>query len=327
MSIERRTRAFPFVLAFAALGCASFSAPIDRTVTRGAVTTRLETASGLNDKEPRVSIVVERVPEGVKLLQASVRTDADTFCDGVQATKLSRSGAPRAADPLRPGERIVFEFHAGALTPLSAPGPRLDLLIESAKGTRRCIPLELTEGRTKLEWDYDQRFTLGGDLGVEAYTTGVGPVSYLAGFVGTFGAWVDRFRFELGAGIGGAGCPADYCEPGDAQGNADESRVFPFHLGVQTPFYETSFLSFGLGARYRIVKLRADTREGEQSFWAHGPLAAPYVAIVTPPGDNQLGGSRLGMLGVELPVGYAMAETGEQSVSFGFNLRIFVTVL
>jgi hypothetical protein len=313
------------VAAVAAPGCASFSAPIDRTLTRGEVTARVEKASARHGNEVRLAVAVERLPPGLKLLRASVGDASGSYCGGVQALMLARSAAPTLGEPLASGERIVLEFPETALPALAGMGPRLDLLVESSKGTRRCLPFELTSSEGRLSWSYDQRFTLGLDIALERYTEQLGAVVSTAFFVPTLGMWVDRFRFEVGAGVGGAACPESRCEVVDSESDTDESTVFPLQAGVQTPIWEYSAFGVGVGARYRAVKLAADTRQGRETYWAHGPVLAPYFAIVPAesPGPN-LGGSRLGLLGFEVPLGYVMAD-GEHTFSFGVNMRSFFT--
>jgi hypothetical protein len=326
MELERATSSLVVGLAAATMGCATVSAPIGRTVTRGEVTARVEKAASRPVRETRVAVVMERVPPGTKLLGAFVATDGEPFCEGAHADMFSRSGAQDQTAPLSNGERVILEFPPAALDTLTSPSPRLDLLVGSAQGTHRCIPLELTDGERALDWEYDQRFTVGVDLSLEGFTNSLGSVTQLATIGLTAGMWIDRVRIDVGVGVGGAGCSDRYCEVEDPEeSKIDYTTVFPLHAGVEVPVWEAGEFSFGVGARYRAVKLAADTRVGRESFWAHGPVLAPYLAAVVPVTPYGLGGSRLGFAGVEVPVGYFMAENGEHAVSVGFNLRMFFT--
>jgi hypothetical protein len=97
---------------------------------------------------------------------------------------------------------------------------------------------------------------------------------------------------------------------------------------VQTAIWEAGEWSFGVGARYRVIKLGADTHDGRVSFWSHGPVLAPYVAAVLPVSpQTKFGGSRVGLIGFEVPVGYVMTDDGEHTFSVGVNLRSFFTAL
>lgn len=327
MKLSQGAAALCLAAALTSLGCGSFTAPIRRTVARPGMTARVESASARHTNEVRVAFVVERAAPGLKLLQASVSAGSEQPCSGFVAPLLSRSGAPSVSEPLKTNERIVLEFPSEAMDTLVAEAPRLDLLVESKRGTHRCIPLELAEGRRRLEWGYDQRFTIGLDVSLEGFTNWNAPVSSLVGFVPTFGAWVGRFRLEIGAGIGGAGCTDSFCPiDQEAESKVDYTTVFPLHAGIEAPVFEVGEFSFGVGARYRAVKLAADTYEGRQRFWAHGPVLAPYFAAMTPQWtEAKLGGSRLGLIGLEVPLGYTLAENGEDAFSIGFNVRSFFT--
>lgn len=308
------------------VGCTTLQAPVDRTINRGEFSVHVERAAAREMNEVRVALVLKRVPAGTKLLRAHVSGAGQTYCLGPQATKLSRSAAPAAGDPLRTDERVVLEFEATTLGRFAGPAPRVDLLVQSAKGTHRCIPLELTEGDQKLEWDYDQRFTLGLDMSAEAYTNSLGPISGLIAIEGTLGVWLGRYRLELGGGAAGAGCAKEYC-PVEKDSEVDYKTVYPLRVGVQTALWEKGEYSFGVSARYRAVKLAADTRTGRESTWMHGPIIAPYFGMAMPVvKETGLGGSRGGLLGLELPVGFAIADNGERSLSIGLGIRSFFTV-
>lgn len=326
MELERAIWGLVVGATAATLGCATVSAPIGRTVTRGEVTAHVERTSARTVRETRVAVVMQRVPPGVSLLGAFVATDGAPYCAGTHADRFSRSGAADDKAPLSNGERVILEFPPAALDTLTAPSPRLDLLVGSAKGTRRCIPLPLVDGERTLAWEYDQRFTVGVDLSLEGFTHGLAPVTQLATIALTVGMWIDRVRLDVGVGVGGAGCPDDYCKVEDPEASKiDYKTVVPVHAGVEIPLWEAGEFSVGVGARYRAVKLAADTFAAHESFWAHGPVLAPYVAAVMPATPDGLGGSRLGFAGFEVPVGYVMAENGEHAVSAGVNLRMFFT--
>jgi hypothetical protein len=98
--------------------------------------------------------------------------------------------------------------------------------------------------------------------------------------------------------------------------------------GVGRTLYEKGDFAIGANLRYRAMHLVADTREGREEFWTHGPVIAPYGALVEDieGARHAFGGSREGLLGVEVPVGYAFAETGERSVTVGVNFRLLFTV-
>jgi hypothetical protein len=305
------------------------SANVGRTVTQGSFSTHVERVAARPSKETRMAVVVEEVPSDVKLLEASVSAGAVAPCGGIRATRLARTAATSAEAPLRADERIVLGFPAEAMAPLSEPGARLDLLLESSQGTRRCVPVPLVSQNRKLDWQIDQRFTAGVDLSLEGYPSRIGSIQQLAAFTATFGVWLDRYRLEAGIGLGGAGCPDDTCPVDSADGDMkiDYTTIVPFHAGVQTPIWEGGELSVGLGLRYRAAKLAADTYEGRESTWMHGPVAAPYFAAVSPVDPRGWGGSRVGLAGLEVPVGYVFAENGDRAVGIGFNIRMFFTVL
>ena len=308
------------------MGCTTLQAPVDRTIGRGEFSAHVERAAARQGKEVRLALVLKRVPAGTKLLRAYASGEGWIYCSGPQAAKLSRSAAPTASDPLRSDERVVLEFPAEALDRLVGPAPRVDLLVESARGTHRCMPLELTENDQKLEWDYDQRFTVGLDMAVEGYTNPLGPFSRLVPFEGTLGLWLGRYRLELGAGVGGAGCDEKYCVVEEKDSSIDYKTVYPMHAGVQTALWEKGEYSFGVSARYRAVKLLADTRTGRESAWTHGPLVVPYLGAALPVvKGTSLGGSRGALIGFELPLGFAMAENGKRSLSIGIGMRSFFT--
>lgn len=306
-------------------GCASVRAPVDRTLTRGGVTAHVEEA-GARFKETRVALTVQRVPPGMKLLRASLSASSGAYCEGLQSEKLGRRAGAAADEPLGTNERLVLEFPEKAVDVALGPAPRLDLLVQSARGTMRCLPFPLTAGEEPLDWSSAQHFTLGLDIALEAYTQPIGAVAHTALFFGTLGAWVDRFHFVVAAGIGGAECPKGRCPVDSDNPNFNESTVFPLQAGVQTALWEPSEVSVGLSARYRVVKLVADTLQGRESYWAHGPVLAPYAAIVMPPlGNTGLGGSKQGFLGLEVPVGYTFAANGDRSLSVGVVVSTFVT--
>jgi len=308
------------------VGCSAIRAPVDRTLTRGDVTAHVEEA-GVRLTETRVALSVQRVPPGLKLLKASLSASSAPYCEGIDAEKLGRRAGAGASEPLASNERLVLEFPEKALNVAVGPAPRLDLLVQSAQGTTRCLPFSLTAGEAPLDWTSAQHFTLGLDMALEGYPQRIGSVAHTVLFLGTVGAWVDRFHFVVGAGIGGAECPEDRCHVDEkTDGNFNESTVFPVQAGVQTVLWEPSEWSVGVSARYRVVKLLADAHEGHESYWAHGPALAPYVALVMPPlGNTGLGGSKQAFLGLEVPVGYTFAENGDHSLSVGIVISTFVT--
>jgi len=330
MDLERAHAGLVAGVAVAAMGCGTVSTPIARTVTGGGVTAHVEKASSRPLRRPlsetRVSVVLQRVPPATKLLGAFVAGDGQPYCDEKHAGTLERSPARDAAAPLSNGERVELAFPAGARSALTGPAPRLDLLVLAADGTQRCIPLALTDGERRLAWAYDQRFTVGADLSLEGFTSSLGSVTQLTTIALTVGMWLDRVRIDVGVGAAGAGCPERYCEV-EGSSKIAYTTVFPVHAGVEVPLWEVGDFSLGLGARYRAVKLGADTHAGRERFWAHGPVLAPYVAAVVPVTPDGFGGSRLGFGGIELPISYWMTDTGEHAASIGVNLRMFFTVL
>lgn len=310
--------------ALVSVGCVTHSAEVRRTVEVGQLTARIESA-GARVRDVRVAMVTERVPPAVKLLRAWIASGGEPYCSGFEGTRFGRGADRPATEPLREGERLVLEFPGRALTSLVEPEPRVDLLLESEKGTRRCVPLLLTSRGARLAWQTDQDFTAGTDFSIEAYPSRLGPVSALASWMGTFGVWLGEYRVEVGAGIGGAGCPDDSCPVDNPEDmSIDYTTVFPLHAGVHTPLWESSVTSIGIGFRYRAVKLAADTFSGRESFWVHGPVLVPVIgAGAEPIPSTDLGGARSFFVGLELPIGYAFSETGEQSLSVGLSLRTF----
>lgn len=305
-------------------GCVSLSAPLNRHVEHGALAAQLERAGARPAGETRLSLVLSRVPPGARLIGAALSESPVAFCNEGLAKSIGRD-ARAEGDPLRRGDRLTLEFADSALVTLSEPEAHLDLLLVSEAGTERCFRLPLGAG---VQWSYDQRFTVGLDLSVERFVGESGPVSQIVTVPITLGAWVGATRFELGAGLGGAGCPEEHCDIDEkANTKINYSTFWPMHAGVQRALWEGGESSVGLAGRYRVMKLAADTRdEGRFSAWAHGPVIAPYYGLGPPVlGKIGVGGSRTGLLALEIPIGYVFGAGAENVVSLGVNLRVFAT--
>jgi hypothetical protein len=294
MASDRLLLRAGLVLTVVTAGCTTVSTTLHHRVQRGDFTAYVDRGAARPAADTRLALVIEKIPAGTALLDASIATDPPVYCQ--------------------------------VLPKLTGPTSRVDLVLRSARGTIRCLPIPLVQFGESPEWHNDQRFTVGVDLGLEGYPDHVGPVRQIVTIVGTLGVWVDRFRFEAGVGFGGAGCMDEECPvEEDSSTKIEYADVFPFHAGIQTALWEHHEISTGVGLRYRAVKLRADTYEGHESFWAHGPVIAPYVGAVPPFAGQYWGGARLALASVEVPVGYVIAENGERAVSIGVNLRLFIS--
>lgn len=312
--------------ALGAAGCWTYTAPMDRTVTRGQVSVDLETATGTPDSTAELVLRLRTVPAKVRLKQASATSGA-VICGGVRAVRLGRSSGASLDAPLVPGERLTLAFGSAGLEALSAKAPRVDLIVRLENGEHRCIPIPLTAAGGTLPWRTNERFTVGVDLSIEGYTARLGAVSQVVTAPLMLGAWIGSYHLEAGGGIAGAGCPEDRCTPPSQRQRINYANSAVLVAGVRRSVFETGSVSMGAALRYRAQYLAADTRTGRESFWAHGPLFAPYIGV-TPPVSEQAkwrGGAREALIGFEVPVGYVFAENGESSPSIGVNLTFMTT--
>jgi hypothetical protein len=314
--------------AFACVSCVSATAPIERTVKRGGLTAHVEKAGTRPGGEVRFALVLQRVPPGTKLLGASFSAERLSLCGGLHASTFGRSGSTDAQSPLRSGERLVIDFHSADPGAFFEPGAHLDLLLGGTDGRQRCYQLPLADAAQPLAWDVDQKFTIGVDVGAEGFTRSLNGVTHLIGFPLTLGVWLDTWHVSAGAAVAGAGCTKQYCPPArDGQNNetTNFSTIAAYQVGVTKPIHEWGELSFGVGARYRAMKLSADTYAGNVDVLAHGAVLAPYLGVVPPMNRGKLSGARTVLLGVDLPVGYMMTEDGELAATIGLSLRFLCT--
>jgi hypothetical protein len=311
-------------------GCASYTTPIARDVTRGNLQIQVERATAVrHESAVRVGLLVHRVPPGVRLLGANLTNSGGIPCEtGASARKLGRQGTLASAEPLRAGERIALEFDFGAIRSLAGSTPYLDLWLETQEREQRCVPIPLTDGTRALKWQVTRPGTLGADLSFEGLTDRLGPVSNVNTAALTLGLWLDEYHAAVGAGIVGAGCPEDACQRPSEDQRIDYSSGFFGYVGVERQLIEKGAFAFGGAVRYRVMQLGADTFEGRQDFWSHGPVIAPLFAVVDDIAreNPDIGGAEGGLIGIELPVGYVFAGNGDRSFSIGGNLRLFLPV-
>jgi hypothetical protein len=326
-------RGCALALALGSVACTSAHAPIDLTVQRDKLRveiTELAIPTEVPDRRRlQVALRIAETAPNTKLLRAVLGPHADGYCfQGVNADRIGRSGPTDAGTALTPGERVVLEFRFDAVAIAAEPSAHLNLLLETPNGARRCVTLPLGDGQSAPEWEYDQRFSVGIDLGLEGFTAGLGSVRQIVAMPLSLGVWFDAYHLELSGGLLGAGCPDDRCKvPEDTEARIDYSTSWLFAAGLERPLWEHAEWSFGFGVRYRALHLVADTFEGRESFWAHGPVLTPrFGAGMDLDEHTGLGGSRSGFAGIEVPVGYLFAENGDRSLSVGVTLRFFFTV-
>ena len=310
-------------------GCFSHATQIDRHVERGDVRVHVQSARAAPAGDVRLTAVFERVPRNVGLLRATLGSVPVGSCEaGLDAEQLGRSQARTVDAALVPGERITFGFHNPAFPYLLGAEPRLDLLLLTPLGSQRCIPIPLSEQR-ELYWEPVERWTFGVGFSLEGFTDRIGAVSQIVTLPLEVGVWLGDYHLELGAGFGGAGCSEDRCEAPSPDQTINYSTIFPIHAGVRRALFEWSELSLGAQLRYRAMQLAADTFQGPERYWIHGPVLSPYIAAVPAvhEGASKVGGSRAALVGLDVPIGYVFAETGQRALSVGFNLTLFFPVL
>jgi hypothetical protein len=163
---------------------------------------------------------------------------------------------------------------------------------------------------------------LGIGLEVEGFTTHhLGSLNHMFGFPFALGLWLGDYRIEVGAGIYGAGCPNTLCPVTSNDNHYRYSTVVPVAAGLSRSFVQYSrasnAVSLGAAVRYRAVNLVADTFKGQEQFWMHGPVLAPYLGAT-----GAFGGVREFMVIFEVPVGYAFAGNGDSTLTVGFGLVV-----
>lgn len=303
-------------------GCVSYRASIQKDVRRGDFDVRVEEATGRRGNQSRLTLVMQRVAAEVRLARASLSADSGSVCEGIEATRMGREGGRPADAPLANGEWITLEFSGGGLQTMAAKGAHLDLLVRTSQGKFRCVSLPLEKEGRPLEWEALERFGFGIDLSLEGYPSELGPVSQIVTFPVEFGVWAGRVRFDVAAGIAGAGCPETHCAAPSQDQKINYANSWPILAGARMPLYESGEWSFGAGLHYRGIRLAADTFAGHEAFWAHGAVFAPYVGAAAPVAKDGsgMGGAREGLIALEVPIGYAVAENGRHSLSVGVNL-------
>jgi hypothetical protein len=306
---------------------------VDQTVQRDRLRVEIEELSipgeSLENRGLQVALQVAESAPNTRLLRAVLSSYADGYClDGAHATRLGRSGQSNGSAPLARGERLVLEFSSGAIDIAAEPNAHLNLLLESPTGTRRCVTLPVGDGRRELEWRYDQRFTVGLDFGIEGFPARLASVDRFIFAPLSLGVWVDRYHLDWFGGIAGSGCPEDSCPVDEeAEEHIAYATSWVLGAGIERSLWERNESSVGVGVRYRVLHLAADTFEGRESFWAHGPVIAPRLGVATPFHERtRIGGARSGLIGFEVPIGYLFADDGERSLSVGFTVRSYFTV-
>ena len=321
-------------MALASSACTSIRADVDQTVQRDRLRVEIQELAlppteDIANRRLQMAIQIADSAPNNKLLRAVLGSYADGYCaKGVEADRIGRSGSSDPSAPLAPGERLTLEFPDGAIGIVAAPNAHVNLLLESPNGARRCVTLPLAEGQRALEWRYDQRFTLGLDFSIEGLPARLGSVDRFFVLPLSLGVWLDGYHLQLLGGIAGAGCPEDSCAVNEeADEHINYSTAWMLGAGVDRPLWEHKESSVGISVRYRALHLAADTFDGRESFWAHGPVIAPYLGVVTPLDQRtRTGGARNALIGFDLPVGYLFAGNGQRSLSLGFAARSYFTV-
>jgi hypothetical protein len=307
-------------------GCVRWTAPVDRDFERGEIVVHVESISGRRMKESHVVLETRQVPNAVTLLQATVTARPQACEAGAYAMRLGRDRASTVEAPLVPGERLTLTFPQGTLNTLGGTPAHLELLVRGPNGKVRCLTLALAES-APLVFEPQERFTFGFAGSIEAFTRHIGPVSQMIVLPAEIGVWLGDVHAHAGGGFAWAGCPDSQCARPSEDQRINYATGFTGFAGADVFLYERGEFGFGASLRYRVLTLNADTREGRVEHWAHGPVLAPYFAVVWPPATPSAKGSREGPLGLEIPVGYAFADNGERTVTIGGNLRIFFSVL
>lgn len=322
---------FPFLgimVAFTVNGCVSYSAQIQRTERRGDFRIKLDSATVQRGGEATVTMIVQSIPKGVKLLEASVSASGDRLCESkITAKKIGRSSGKSVQEALTSGERIGFGFNERAFFVLTGESPRIDLLVETPKGVQRCVPISIRDDDTEVEWRARQRWTVGIDLTLQGFTSRLGSVSQFVSFPLTFGYWLNAFHLEVGGGVVASGCPDSVCEPESEKMRIHYSTGAIMFAGVDRPIYEFSEISVGAGFRYRVMYLTADTRDGYERYWMHGPVFAPYIGAVMPvaEGESGIGGAQEGLAAFEIPISGAFSSGRPFTLTIGGSLRFRFT--
>jgi hypothetical protein len=315
-----------------ASGCVSYHAPLQTKVQRGELDVVVESVSGQAVGDSRVVLSLRAVPEGSRLLDASIRAPDGAPCgEGLYATAWGRSSGEKHDQPLVAGETISLALPSEALEALAKHPSRLDLSLRTAQGEPRCIPIPISDEPDGLELEPSARFTASLEFGLEGFPNRLGSVQQIISFPLVLGAWIDRVHAKAGAGLLGAGCPDTLCPIDDgSESKIDYSHGYTLLAGADTVLWEAGEIGVGLGLHYRAALLSADTFAGQNSeeFWMHGPVLAPAFLVVMPVlKPHSIGGSRVGQIAFEVPIGYAITSDHGSSVSLGFALRFRFTVL
>jgi hypothetical protein len=329
---------FPWWVAWTAWlsgGCVSYSTTIDHEVRRGDLRVNLESAAALRPgdvslreppRESRVTLTVEQAPAGVTLLDANLGGGEMPPCPWAGHALIARSGGRAATAPLESHERLTLAFPTGGFEVLQKDSPRLDLLLQTPEEHLRCVSLPASDEGRRLRWEVDQHLTIGARADAEAFTSHLGPVNYLLTFPLTVGFSFGPYRVEGDVGISAAGCPDTRCPRTAPDTNGRTSAVFSFGAGFSRALFESQSWSFGAAVRYRASHLAAETFQGHEQLWMHGPVLAPYIAMVTETPSGVVGAHGF-LFGFEFPVGYAFAENGDQTVTVGFSLTMLASLL
>jgi hypothetical protein len=309
---------------------------MDRTVRRGDLGVTLESAtwSRARDSETRLTMVVDRVPPEVGLLDAHITAPGVPPCGDIPiaGARVGRQSSRPPGAPLEAGERLTLGFSG---TPLSPPfddeSPRLDLVLQTPGKNVRCVPIPMQDDARPLHFSADQHLAIGSLLAIEGFTNHLGPLTQTVTFPVVLGAWLGDYRVEVVPGLVVAGCSTDRCPPPSKEPNSMSfSPGFSIAAGVSRALIEgvaqNYTWSFGATLRYRAMLLSANTFSGQEHLWMHGPVLAPYIGMV-PVVAKGAGGVRELLVGLELLVGYAFAENGDRAATVGGGLTVLVTVL
>jgi hypothetical protein len=337
-----RSRHVASRLAAAALwvtsGCVTYVAQIGKE-QRGDVHLVVESAHSKlghgpwRDPIDHVMLRVERVPRGIRLLEARLSSPSAEPCPteasfGEEADVL----LPDAPGPvlLTDGERVRLEARfrrPGAfLTSLDRGGRRLDLQLQTAEGTLQCVPIVIVDAGEELSWSGQERFTVGYQIVIE--TALVSSVRSVINAPIALGVWLAGWHVEAAAGFTVSyGCPRSGCpEPTRSDSLVNYGFGYSLAAGVGRPFYEWEQFSFGANAAYRALRLEADIPDGHETFWMQHAVLVPYFGFAVERIRPGVGGARNGLWAIEIPVGYGWTRADGRSPTVGLSMRAQFTV-
>lgn len=315
--------------------CAHYAAPVERVVERGDVRLRvrsvslekLEAVRGERTGEARVVLDIASVPRDTSVVSAWLSTEGKGCWNGAALARLGRSAATNQQAPLQAGERVTLAF-PGGVPEVTGKSPGVALLVRASNGKTRCVAVPLTVEGGTLPIAIQERVTIGLEMGLDGFAPNPGPTFQVISIPATVGIWLGDYHLHIGAGPLGAGCKEPDCAVPSPNENVNYTTGFLGLAGVGRDLLRASSVALHVDLRYRLMTLPSDTHAGRQLVLAQGPTLEPILALGTPPISNlpATGGSRDGMIGIGVPLGYVFSKEGG-GLLFGVDLRGFFTVL